>query len=64
LLEAQVQIRYRAPAVPCVIRREAASDVEVRFKEPLPAVTPGQAAVFYERERLLGGGWIVEAIKN
>ncbi|HEX2230158.1 MAG TPA: tRNA 2-thiouridine(34) synthase MnmA [Candidatus Binatia bacterium] len=64
LLEAQVQIRYRAPAVPCVIRREPDGNVEVRFKEPLPAVTPGQAAVFYEGERLLGGGWIAKAIKS
>jgi tRNA-specific 2-thiouridylase len=63
LLEAQVQIRYRAPAVPCVIRSEASGDVEVRFKEPLQAVTPGQAAVFYRDERLLGGGWIVRPIK-
>jgi tRNA-specific 2-thiouridylase len=62
-LNAQVQIRYRAPAVPCVIRSEPQGGVEVEFKEPLQAVTPGQAAVFYRGERLLGGGWIVKAIK-
>jgi tRNA-specific 2-thiouridylase len=63
LFEAQVQIRYRAPAVPCVLRPAADGKVQVEFKEPLQAVTPGQAAVFYQGERLLGGGWIVEAIK-
>jgi tRNA-specific 2-thiouridylase len=62
-LEAEVQIRYRAPAVPCVIRRESNDDCEVRFNQALPAVTPGQAAVFYRGERLLGGGWIAKAIK-
>jgi len=60
---AEVQIRYRAPAAPCVIRRVAERDCEVRFDIPLPAVSPGQAAVFYRGETLLGGGWIQQAIK-
>lgn len=62
--EAEVQIRYRAPAVPCIIRRELDDTCEVSFKEVLQAVTPGQAAVFYRGERLLGGGWIEKAIKE
>jgi tRNA-specific 2-thiouridylase len=33
--------------------------VEVRFDEPQRAVTPGQGAVFYSGELVLGGGWIV-----
>jgi tRNA-specific 2-thiouridylase len=32
--------------------------VEVRFDEPQRAVTPGQSAVFYEGDLVLGGGWI------
>ncbi len=35
--------------------------VRVRFAEPERAVTPGQAAVFYEGDLLLGGGWILDA---
>jgi tRNA-specific 2-thiouridylase len=62
--EAEVQIRYRAPAVPCIIRRESEDAFEVRFKEAVAAVTPGQAAVFYRGENLLGGGWIAKAIKE
>ncbi|WP_442900265.1 aminomethyltransferase beta-barrel domain-containing protein [Geoalkalibacter sp.] len=31
---------------------------EVRFDAPQMGVTPGQAAVFYEGDRVLGGGWI------
>ena len=31
---------------------------KVRLETPVRAVTPGQAAVFYEGERVLGGGWI------
>ena len=38
--------------------------VSVDFKEPQFSVVPGQAVVFYEGERLLGGGWIEEAIRD
>ena len=62
-VEAEVQIRYRAPAVPCVIRHARTDSCEVRFREAFPAVTPGQAAVFYRGEAVLGGGWIEKAIK-
>lgn len=37
---------------------------EVRFDEPQMAVTEGQAAVFYEGDRVLGGGWIVSRIPD
>ncbi|HEX6767995.1 MAG TPA: aminomethyltransferase beta-barrel domain-containing protein, partial [Candidatus Binatia bacterium] len=36
---------------------------EVRFDDPLPAVTPGRAAVFYRGEEVLGGGWIERALR-
>jgi tRNA-uridine 2-sulfurtransferase len=59
---AQVQIRYRSPAVPCVIRLTENNACQVRFNETYPAVTPGQAAVIYREDKLLGGGWIEHAI--
>jgi tRNA-specific 2-thiouridylase len=62
-IEAEVQIRYRAAAVSCGIRRARDRSCEVRFKEAMPAVTPGQAAVFYRGEQVLGGGWIESAIR-
>ncbi len=60
--EAQVQIRYRSPAIPCVIRLAENNACRVRFKKICPGVTPGQAAVIYRGEILLGGGWIEHAI--
>jgi tRNA-uridine 2-sulfurtransferase len=60
---AEVQIRYRAPAVPCVIRPLAENSCEARFEHPLTAVTPGQAAVFYRGAQVLGGGWIDRALR-
>jgi tRNA-specific 2-thiouridylase len=62
-IAAEVQIRYRARAVPCVIRPARDGGCEVRFDNPLPAVTPGQAAVFYRGEQVLGGGWIERALR-
>jgi tRNA-specific 2-thiouridylase len=35
---------------------------EVRFEQPEFGVAPGQAAVFYEGDRVLGGGWIEETV--
>jgi len=52
-----VQIRYRHRAAPARVSR-AAQGVEVWFDEAVAAVTPGQAAVFYAGETVLGGGWI------
>ena len=62
-IEAEVQIRYRAPAIPCVIRPDSNGGCEVRFAASFPAVTPGQAAVFYRGEKLLGGGWIERSLR-
>jgi tRNA-specific 2-thiouridylase len=67
-IRAEVQIRYRHAAAPAWIERlEQAPDgreaAGVRFDQPQPAVTPGQAAVFYRDDRVLGGGWIAAATK-
>lgn len=55
---AEVQIRFMHPAAPAVIQRVAENHVRVQFEEPQSAPTPGQAAVFYEADRVLGGGFI------
>ena len=57
-IRADVQIRYRHRAAGAWLTRLEGGRAEVRFDEPQHAVTPGQAAVFYRDDRVLGGGWI------
>jgi tRNA-specific 2-thiouridylase len=58
----QVRIRYRSPAVPATLSISDDGRAEVRFESPQRAVTPGQAVVFYDGERVLGGGTIVRRV--
>ena len=55
---AAVRIRYRHSEAEATIRPLDEGRVDVRFDEPQRAVTPGQAAVFYRDDEVLGGGWI------
>jgi len=54
-----VKIRYRSPFVLAVIEPVGSSTVRVVFSNPVPGVCPGQAAVFYEGDAVVGGGMIV-----
>lgn len=54
----QARIRYRQQAVPVDVTPVAPNTLDLHFDEPQFAVTPGQAAVFYEGDEVLGGGWI------
>jgi tRNA-specific 2-thiouridylase len=53
-----VQIRYRHTESPAVLRPLPDGRAEVVFDTPQRAITPGQAAVFYDGDVCLGGGWI------
>ncbi len=54
----QVKIRNTMDPVAARLETTALGDVEVSFVEPLFGVAPGQACVFYDGDRVLGGGWI------
>jgi len=60
--EALVQIRYRHPGVPAVLSPLGDQKLKVEFKVPQKSVPPGQAAVFYRGDEVLGGGWIERAL--
>jgi tRNA-specific 2-thiouridylase len=63
--ECLVQYRYRSPAVPALVEREPGEPggrVRVTLREPGYCVAPGQSAVFYDGDRLLGGARIRETL--
>jgi tRNA-specific 2-thiouridylase len=57
-LRAKVKIRYRHKEQAATINQEAADTLRIDFDEPQRAVTPGQAAVIYDGEIVIGGGTI------
>jgi len=56
--ECEVKIRYRTHKVPARVKIDESVAV-VEILEPVYGVAKGQACVFYEGEKVLGGGWIV-----
>jgi tRNA-specific 2-thiouridylase len=53
-----VKIRYRSPSIPAVIEPLAVGMVRVAFEKQVRGVCPGQAAVFYDGDNVIGGGVI------
>lgn len=54
----ETQIRYRSPVVPCRVVSCEGDSLELSFEKPARAVTPGQSSVFFDGDRVLGGGRI------
>lgn len=54
----QVKIRYRSRAIDATVTPLPENRFHVQFDQPAHGVAPGQAAVCYEANRVLGGGWI------
>jgi tRNA-specific 2-thiouridylase len=53
-----VRVRHGHRPVAATLVEDDASGVRVEFDHPVAAVTPGQAAVLYDGDTVLGGGWI------
>jgi tRNA-uridine 2-sulfurtransferase len=60
-IRAAVKIRYRTPAAPATVTPLEGGGARVEFDAPQRAITPGQAAVFYDGDEVLGGGAILRA---
>lgn len=57
-VKAACRIRYRHQEVPALLEPLADNRVRVVFDDPQTGITPGQAAVFYQDDLVIGGGWI------
>jgi tRNA-specific 2-thiouridylase len=55
---ARVKIRHKHEAAPAIVQAQDENSARITFDSPQRAVTPGQAAVFYQGDVVLGGGWI------
>jgi tRNA-uridine 2-sulfurtransferase len=58
--EAEVKVRYKSPPTPALVRLRG-EGLEVEVRQRLRAITPGQAAVLYDGDRVIGGATIASA---
>jgi tRNA-specific 2-thiouridylase len=57
-IEVTAKIRYNHPGAPATVTPLGDNRVKVKLHSPARAITPGQAAVFYQDDLVVGGGWI------
>ncbi len=62
-LETTTKIRYKHDGSPATITQEG-NKMKVIFHEPVSGIAPGQAAVFYEGDDVVGGGWIMKSFNQ
>ncbi|WP_064196943.1 MULTISPECIES: tRNA 2-thiouridine(34) synthase MnmA [Emticicia] len=62
-LETTTKVRYKHEGSPATITQEG-DKMRVLFSEPVSGIAPGQAAVFYEGDDVVGGGWIMKAFNK
>ncbi|MDI9873142.1 tRNA 2-thiouridine(34) synthase MnmA [Flectobacillus rivi] len=62
-LETITKVRYKDQGTPAKIIQEG-EKIRVDFHQPVSGIAPGQAAVFYEGEDVVGGGWITKSFKQ
>jgi tRNA-specific 2-thiouridylase len=62
--EATVKIRYNHPGTVAIVTPLENDRARMRLQDPQRAVTPGQAAVIYDGDVVLGGGWICRAVRK
>jgi tRNA-specific 2-thiouridylase len=58
-IEVTAKIRYNHPGAPATVTPLEGNRVKVKLHSPARAITPGQAAVFYQDDLVVGGGWIM-----
>jgi tRNA-uridine 2-sulfurtransferase len=63
-LETVTKIRYKDSGTPALISQVGDDQINVLFEQGVSAIAPGQAAVFYEGDDVIGGGWIMKSFRQ
>lgn len=63
-LETITKVRYNDTGTPAIIDQVDTDIMKVLFHEPVKSIAPGQAAVFYEGDDVIGGGWIQQNFRQ
>lgn len=63
-LRTVTKVRYKDSGTPATISQTAPDKIEVHFDEGVSAIAPGQSAVFYEGNDVIGGGWIMKSFNQ
>ncbi|WP_234733590.1 tRNA 2-thiouridine(34) synthase MnmA [Tellurirhabdus bombi] len=63
-LETVTKIRYKDAGTPALISQVSDDQINVLFEQGVSAIAPGQAAVFYEGDDVIGGGWIMKSFRQ
>lgn len=61
-MKVTAKIRYSHQGAPCTIKMTGKDIISCRFDEPVRAITPGQAVVFYDNDIVVGGATIMKAL--
>jgi tRNA-specific 2-thiouridylase len=59
-LQTVTKIRYKDKGHSAFVKQIETDKIEAHFDESVAAIAPGQAAVFYEGDDVIGGGWILK----
>jgi tRNA-specific 2-thiouridylase len=60
-IEASTMVRYKSPGIMSIIKIRGKEELEIEFKANIQGIAPGQSAVFYESDDVIGGGIISES---
>lgn len=63
-LDTVTRVRYKDPGTRALITQTSDDQIEVLFEQGVSAIAPGQAAVFYEGNDVVGGGWIMKSFRQ
>ncbi len=58
-IRVHIKVRHRHTPAPATLTGTGGDLVRAHFDEPQRAITPGQSAVFYQQDEVVGGGWIM-----